>query len=48
MKLNLKMSKKILAVIKKYLTLVIVQLSQNTMMIQTNSHWKKRKTKLAA
>ena len=37
------MSKKILAVIKKCLTLVIVQLSQNTMMIQTNQSLEKTK-----
>ena len=36
MKLKLKMSMKILATIKKCLTLVIIQLSQNIMMIQTN------------
>ena len=36
MKLKLKISMKILAVIKKCLTLVIIQLSKNTMMIETN------------
>ena len=36
MKLKLKMSIKILAAIKKSLILVIILLSQNTMMIQTN------------
>ena len=35
MKLKLKMSMKILATIKKCLTLVIIQLSQNIMIIQT-------------
>ena len=36
MKLKLKISKKILAKIKKCFTLVIIQLSQNIMIIQTN------------
>ena len=36
MKLKLKMSIKILAAIKKHLILVIIRLSQNTMMVQTN------------
>ena len=36
MKLKMKMSMKILTVIKKCLILVIIWLSQNTMMIQTN------------
>ena len=34
MELKLRMSTKILAVIKKCLTLIIIQLSQNTMLIQ--------------
>ena len=36
MKLKLKMSRKILAAKKKYLISVIMRLSQNTMIIQTN------------
>ena len=36
MKLKLKMSMKVLAMIKKCLTLVIIHLSQNNMIIQTN------------
>ena len=36
MKFKLKISTKILAAIKKCLTLVTITLSQNTMMIQTN------------
>ena len=36
MKLKLKISKKTLAKIKKCFTLVIIQLSQNIMIIQTN------------
>ena len=36
MKLKLKMSMKILATIKKCLTLVIIQLNQNIKKIQTN------------
>ena len=36
MKLKLKMSKTILEAIKKCLILVIIQLSQNTMIIQIN------------
>ena len=35
-KLKLKMSMKILASINKYFTLVIIQVSQNIMIIQTN------------
>ena len=35
-KSELKMSLKILARMKKYLILLIIQISQNTMMIQTN------------
>ena len=41
MKLN--MSMKILAAVKKCLILVIVQLSQNTMMIETDQSLVKRK-----
>ena len=36
MKLKLKMSMKVLAASKKYLSLVIIQLSQITMMIETS------------
>ena len=36
LKLKLKMSMKILAMVKKYLTLVIIQLSHNIMIFQTN------------
>ena len=36
MKLKLKMSIKVLAAIKKCLTLVIIQLSQNILIIQAN------------
>ena len=36
MKLNLKMSRKILSTLKKRLTLVIIQLSQNIVIIQIN------------
>ena len=36
MKLKLKMSIKVLATIKKCLTLVIIQLSQNILIIQAN------------
>ena len=36
MKLKLKMSIKILATIKKFLALVMIQLSQNIMIIQKN------------
>ena len=42
---KLKMSMKILAAIKKCLTLVTIRLSQNTMMVQTNLSLQKRKTK---
>ena len=36
MKLKLKMSIKILAIIKKFLTLVVIQLRQNLMATETN------------
>ena len=36
MKSKLKISMKIIAAMKKYLILVIIRQSQNTMMIQTN------------
>ena len=41
MKLKLKMSLKILAAIKKCLISVIIRLSQNTIMIQTNESLEK-------
>ena len=44
MKLKLKMSINILATIKKCLNLVLVPLSQNTIMIQTNYSKMKDKT----
>ena len=50
MKLKLKMSIKILTTIKKCLTLVIIQLNQNIMIIQTNKwlvKWKIKKSGVA-
>ena len=43
MKLKLKISMKILTAIKKCLISVIIQLSQNTMMIKKNSYWKNKR-----
>ena len=40
MELKLKISWKIAAAIKKQLILVIIRLSQNTLIIQRNYHWK--------